>query len=90
MPVIPDHVFEPGQRLARAIGMDCTHRAVMPGVHRLQHVERLGAADLAEDDAVRAHSQRVAQQIAHRNLAAAFKVGRAGFQPHHMRLMGRF
>src|SRR5579875_1388763 len=51
-----DHVLEPGQRLARAVGVDRAHRAVMAGVHRLQHVERFGAADLAEDDAVRAHA----------------------------------
>jgi len=37
------------------------------GVHRLQHVERLGAAHLAHDDPVRAHPQRVAHQVALRH-----------------------
>ncbi len=36
----------------------------MAGVHGLQHVERLSGADLAHDDPVRAHAQRVADQVA--------------------------
>ena len=36
----------------------------MAGVHRLQHVHGFLAAALADDDAVRAHTQRVAQQVA--------------------------
>ena len=63
------------------------HRAVVAGVHRLQHVERFVAADLAEDDAVGAHAQRVLQQVAHRDLAGALEVGRAGLEPHDMRLL---
>jgi hypothetical protein len=39
------------------------------GVHRLQHVHRLGAADLADDDPVGSHTQRVAHQLANRDLA---------------------
>ena len=59
----------------------------MAGVHRLQHVEGLGAADLADDDAVGPHAQRVAHQVALGDLAAAFQAGGPGFQPHHMRLL---
>ena len=59
----------------------------MAGVHRLQHVERLGAADLAQDDAVWAHTQGIAQQIAHRDLAAPLEVRRPRFEPHDMRLL---
>ena len=59
----------------------------MAGVHRLQHVERFLAAALADDDAVRPHTQRVLQQIAHRDLAGAFEVGGAGLEPHDMRLL---
>jgi hypothetical protein len=82
-----DHVFEPGQRLARRVRMDRAHGPVVAGVHRLQHVESLGAADLAEDDPVGAHTQGVAQQVAHRDLATAFEVRRPSFQPHDMRLL---
>ena len=59
----------------------------MAGVHGLQQVERLGSADFADDDAFRAHTQAVADQFAHRDLAFAFDVGRPGFQPHHMGLL---
>ena len=39
------------------------HRAFDAGVHRLQHVERFGAAALADDDAVRPHAERGAHQL---------------------------
>ena len=42
----------------------------MARVHRLQHVECLDAAHLAEDDAVGPHAQRVAHEIALRDRAA--------------------
>src|SRR6478736_8461965 len=59
----------------------------MAGVHGLQQVERLGSADFADDDALGPHTQAVAHQFAHRDLAFALDVGRPGFQPHHMRLL---
>ena len=59
----------------------------MAGVHGLQHVERLLAANLAEDDAVGAHTQRVLHQIAHGDLALAFEVGRPCFEPHDVGLL---
>ena len=59
----------------------------MPGVHRLQHVERFRAAHLADDDAVGAHPQRVVDQVALGDLAAALQAARAGLQAHHMRLL---
>ena len=54
--------------------MDGRHRTVVPGVHRLQHVQRLRAADLSDEYPVGAHSQAVAQQLADRQLALAFDV----------------
>jgi hypothetical protein len=35
-----------------AVGVDGADRAVVAGVHRLQHVERRGVPDLTDDDAV--------------------------------------
>ena len=52
----------------------------MSGVHRLQHVEGLGAAALTDDDSVGSHAQRVAHEIANRHLAHTFGVRRAGFE----------
>ena len=42
-------------------------RAIVAGVHRLEHVQRLAAAALADDDAVGAHAQRVHDQVADRD-----------------------
>ena len=67
----------------------CTvrQRAVVARVHRLEHVERLGAADLADDDAVGPHAQRVADQLADRDLTLALDVLRARLQPQHVALV---
>lgn len=57
------------------------------GIHGLQHVHSLGAPDFTDDDAVRAHAQRVAHQRTLGDLAASFDIGRARFHAHHMRLL---
>ena len=56
----------------------CTvrQRAVVARVHRLQHVEGLAAAALADDDAVGPHAQRVLDQVALQDLALALDVRR--------------
>ena len=82
-----DHGFDAGQRLARRVGVQRAHRAVVAGVHRLQQVECLGSADFADDDALRPHTQAVLDQIAHGDLAFAFDVGRPRFQADHVRLL---
>ena len=48
-----DHHLKTGDGVTRRVGVHGGKRAVVTGVHRLEHVERLGAADLADDDAVR-------------------------------------
>ena len=37
---------------------------VVAGVHGLEHVEHLGAADLADDDPVGPHAERVPDEVA--------------------------
>ena len=81
------HGLEAGERVARAVGVHRADRAVVAGVHRLQHVERRGVADLADDDAVGAHAQRVADQVADRDLALALDVRRARLEPDHVVLV---
>src|SRR5437773_4055366 len=66
--------------------MKRAHRTVVAGVHRLQHVERLSAAYLADDDAVRPHAQRVAHEVADGDLAMALDVGGFGLEADHMHL----
>ena len=82
-----DHRFETADGLARAVGVERAHRAVVAGVHRLQKVEGFRSADLADDDALGPHTQTVLDEIAHGDLAFAFEVGRARFETHDMRLL---
>ena len=81
------HRLDAGERVAGRVGVHRRERAVVAGVHRLEHVERLGAADLADDDPVGPHAQRVAHQVADRDLALALDVRRARLQPDHVLLV---
>ena len=82
-----DHVFETHDGIAGAVGVDRTERAVVAGIHRLEHVEALGTADLAQDDAVRSHAQRIPHQVALIDLAGPLGAHRARLQPDHVRLL---
>ena len=75
------------ERVARRVRVHRAERAVVARVHRLEHVERLGAADLADDDAVRPHAQRVADELADRDLALALDVLRPRLEPQHVALV---
>ena len=66
--------------------MDRAHRAFVSGVHRLQHVERLAAATLADDDPVGSHPQGVAHKVANLDRTLALDVGGTGLKPNHVRL----
>ena len=59
----------------------------MAGVHGLQHVEGFLAATLAEDHAVRPHTQRVLDQIALADFALALDVGRPRLHASDVRLL---
>jgi hypothetical protein len=56
----------------------------MARVHRLEHVERLPAAALSDDDPVRAHPQGIPDEIAYRHGPAPLDVGRPGLQADHV------
>ena len=81
------HGFQAAQSVARGVGVNRGERAVVARVHGLQHVERFLAADLADDDAVGAHTQRVDHQLPLVDRALAFDVGRARFQPNDVFLV---
>ena len=49
---------------------------LVAGVHRREHVDHLGAADLADDEPVGPHPQRLPDQRAQGDLAGALDVGR--------------
>ena len=64
------------------------HRTVVPGIHRLQHVERLAAAALADDDPVGPHAQRILHEVADANHgAAALDIRRTRFEPDDVLLV---
>ena len=67
--------------------MHGAHRALDAGVHGLQHIQRFGAAALADDDAVGPHTQRGADQLALVDAALFVQIGRAGFELHHVPLL---
>ena len=56
------HGLEAGQRVAGAVGVDGGERAVVAGVHGLEHVEGLAATALPDDDPVGPHAQGVARR----------------------------
>ena len=74
------------ERVGRTVGVDGGQRAVVPGVERLEHVERLRAPDLADDEAVGPHAQRGPHQRAHADPAGTLGIRRPCFEPHHVRL----
>ncbi len=78
--------LDPAQRLGRRPGVDRAQRAVVARGQRGQHVERLRPTHLADDDPVRAHPQRVADEPANRHLAAALEVRRSRLEPDDVRL----
>ncbi len=66
--------------------MNRRQAAVVAGVHGLEHVERFFAADFADDDTVRAHTESVDDEVPLPDSAAAFNVGWTRFKPHDVPL----
>ena len=56
--------------------------------HRLDQIERLAAADLADDDAIGPQAQRGAEEIADGDLAAAARIRRPRLELHDVRRAG--
>ena len=67
------HGLEPCQHIGGRIGMAGREGAVVAGIHRLQHIEGLGAAHFADYDAVRVHAKACAYQIRNSHLPFAFR-----------------
>ena len=71
----------------RVVGVKRRHRSIVARVHGLEHVEGLAATTLADDDAVRAHTQTALDQLANRHRSLAFDVGRTRFELDPVRLL---
>src|SRR5205085_716056 len=82
-----DHDFDTRQGVAGVVGVNRGHGAFVTGVHGLEHVQGLGAAALADDHAIGAHTQAVLDQVALIDFAFAFDVGRSGLEAHDVGLL---
>ena len=82
-----DEGLEAGERVARVVRVDRRQRALVARVHRLEHVQGLGAADLADDDPVGAHAQGVPDELADADLALSFDVRRPRLERDHVLLL---
>ena len=59
----------------------------MPGVHRLQHVERLAAAALSHDDPIGPHAQRIADQLPDCHQSLPLQIAGSGLECHQIRMI---
>ena len=85
-PAIRTIVSSRDEHVARAVGVAGGHRAVVAGVHGLEHVQRLAGTTLPDDDPVGPHAQGVADELADRDGALALDVGRARLERHDVLL----
>src|SRR4051812_46172201 len=74
---LEDQRLQTHQALARVVGVDRRHRAIVSGVHGLEHVQRLSPTTLADDDPVGTHTETALHELADGHRALAFDVGRA-------------
>ena len=82
-----DHVLQARNGIAWVVGVNGGQRTFVAGIHRLHHIHRFRAADLANHDPVRPHPQGVANQCPLVDFTLAFDVRRARFQADDMRLL---
>ena len=76
-----------GQRL-RGVGVHGAAATVVTGVERGKKIDDLGTPDLADDESVRPHPQRLAHQLAQVHLPSSLDVGLPGLEPHNVRVGG--
>ena len=79
------HRLQPPQQVPARVRVRGGERSVVPRVHRLQHVESLTAPDLTHDDPVGPHAERVAYEVADRDLTSSLDVRRPRFERHDVR-----
>ena len=80
--------LEAGRDVGRRVRVHGSGAAFVAGVHRREQVDDLGPADLAEHEAVGAHAQRLAHEVAQRHDARALDVGGARLHAHDVRMVG--
>ena len=78
--------FEARGDVGRGVRVNGGASALVAGVEGGQHVDNLGAAHLADDEAIGTHPQRLPNKIAHGDLAGQFDVRGTGLEGHHVRM----
>src|SRR5438034_5539705 len=84
---LEDKRLQTHKALARVVGVDGRHRAIVTGVHGLEHVQRLSATTLTDDDPVGAHTQTALDELAYGPRALALDVGRSRLELDPVRLL---
>ena len=79
--------FQAREALSRIVRVDGAHRAGVTGVHGADEIHGFSAADLPDDNAVGAHTQRASHEIAHRDESFAVLVGGASFHENDVRVV---
>ena len=73
----------------RAIGVQSRSSTAVTGVHGGQQVHHLRAAALTDHEPIRAHTQRLHNQLTQPDFAGAFGVGGAGFEGNNLLMLRR-
>ena len=81
-----DEGFEAFDGVVGVVGVDGGERAVVAGVHGLEHVHGFAPPHLADDDAVGSHAEGVSDQFADGVGALALDVGGSSFELDHVGL----
>src|ERR1019366_676436 len=81
------HGLDARESVARTVGVDRGQRTVVPGVHRLEHVECLATPHFPDDNAVRTHTESVDYQLPLMDRPFAFHVWWPAFQADYVPLL---
>ena len=81
--------LQPGRDFAGVVGVHRARAAVMTGVQRGEQIDHFGSPDLADHDPVGSHSQRLADKLAHGDLADTLDIGAPRHQLDQVRVRRR-
>lgn len=76
--------MEAGWDIGRRVGVQGSHRALMPGIHRREEFGDFGSAALSDDQPIGSHTQRLSDQLPRFDGAGPFNIGFPGAQVDHM------
>jgi len=74
LPGLEHQRLETDKGLVRVVGVQRRHRAIVAGVHRLEHVQGFTATALTDDDVIGPHTQTALDELPNRHRALALDV----------------